>query len=134
MCRSVLAHPDWQKSFIVTTDASKHGLGAMLSQIYEAGEKPIEYISRATNVHEHNYSIAHLEGLAVVWAVTKFKYYIWGRVARWAMILRNYDYDIEHIAGNTNPADSFSRMVEKSSENIDTTLEVFSLDVTWLTL
>ncbi|OMH81910.1 Retrovirus-related Pol polyprotein from transposon [Zancudomyces culisetae] len=110
----ILIHPDWNKQFIITTDASKFGLGAMLSQITEEGERPVEFISCTTNKHEQNYAISHLEGLAVVWAVSKFKYYIWGkkfiiktdhksliqlfnsseitgRVARWAMLLRNYD-------------------------------------------
>ncbi|OMH84444.1 Retrovirus-related Pol polyprotein from transposon [Zancudomyces culisetae] len=129
----VLAHPDWERMFIVTTDASIDGIGAIISQKYESGERPIAYISRKTTKHERNYSISHLEGLAVVWAVVKFKYYIWGRkfiiktdhksllnlfngkeltgrVARWAMLLRNYDYEIQHLPGKKNPADSLSRL------------------------
>ncbi|OMH83345.1 Retrovirus-related Pol polyprotein from transposon [Zancudomyces culisetae] len=117
----VLSHPNWSEEFIVTTDASVVGIGAILSQQFEDGEKPICFLSRILNPHERNYSVAHLEGLAVVWAVKKLKMYLWGkhftirtdhksllqlsngkdiagRVARWAMILRNYDYSIEHCA------------------------------------
>ncbi|OMH82883.1 Retrovirus-related Pol polyprotein from transposon, partial [Zancudomyces culisetae] len=148
----VLIHPDWTKPFVITTDASKNGIGAILSQMTATGERPIEYISRTTNVHEQNYSISHLEGLAVVWAVTKFKYYIWGtrftirtdhkslmqlfnsaeitgRLARWAMILRNYDYDLEHIAGSTNPADILSRNPLTVAN--EEPLEVYSIDLAW---
>ncbi|OMH80418.1 Protein DDI1-like protein, partial [Zancudomyces culisetae] len=41
---------------------------------------------------------------------------ITGRVARWAMMLRNYDYTIEHCPGKTNPADALSRLVSKDAE------------------
>ncbi|OMH82939.1 Retrovirus-related Pol polyprotein from transposon [Zancudomyces culisetae] len=128
-----LAHPDWSREFIVTTDASVTGIGGILSQSYDEEERPICYVSRITNQHERNYSISHFEGLAVVWSIKKLKYYLWGkhftvrtdhksliqlfnsteitgRVARWAMILRNYDYTIVHCEGKSNPADALSRL------------------------
>ncbi|OMH80892.1 Retrovirus-related Pol polyprotein from transposon [Zancudomyces culisetae] len=149
----LLTHPNWNVPFIITTDASKVGLGAILSQISDEGEKPIEFISRATNKHEQNYSISHLEGLAVVWAVTKFKYYIWGtrfvirtdhksllqlfdsseitgRVARWAMLLRNFDYDLEHVPGKLNPADILSRNPVNETDTNEP-LEIYSMELSW---
>ncbi|OMH80018.1 Retrovirus-related Pol polyprotein from transposon, partial [Zancudomyces culisetae] len=146
-----LAHPDWEKEFIVTTDASLEGIGGILSQQFNEGEKPICFISRITNKHEKNYSISHLEGLAVVWCIQKLKYYLWGkhftvrtdhksllqlfdskeitgRVARWAMILRNYDYTIVHCKGKNNPADMLSRLGPKTLEE-NSEISVYSLSL-----
>ena len=62
--------------FIVQTDASVIGIGAVLSQrqpqtatTNKTVERPIAYISRTLKKHEKNYSITHLELLAVSWAL-----------------------------------------------------------------
>ncbi|OMH85642.1 Retrovirus-related Pol polyprotein from transposon [Zancudomyces culisetae] len=77
-----LMHPNWDEEFILTTDASIEGIGAILSQKVEGGEKPIGYASKVTNKHERNYSVTHLEGLAVVWGVNKFKHYLWEDIVK----------------------------------------------------
>ena len=68
-----LAHYAKDKDNMVTTDASKTGLGITLWQKQDDGNiKPIAYGSRYLNDTEKNYSIGELELLAVVWGLEKF--------------------------------------------------------------
>ena len=75
----VLAYPCFGKAFTLETDASILGLGAVLSQ-KQVDQKlhPVAYASRALNPTEKNYSVTELETLAVVWAVTHFRSYLYG--------------------------------------------------------
>ena len=75
----LLCYPDFDKDFVLETDASKQGLGSMLSQ-YQVDHKlhPVAYASRSISSTEANYAITDLETLAVVWAVTHFCYYLYG--------------------------------------------------------
>jgi hypothetical protein len=63
----VLAHPDFDAPFILTTGASKVALGAILSQIQDGVERPIAYGSRQLSGTEQNYSASELEMLGLVW-------------------------------------------------------------------
>ena len=75
----VLAYPCFDKDFILETDASIMGLGAVLSQRQADGlPHPIAFASRALAPAEHNYGITDLETLAVVWALSHFHYYLYG--------------------------------------------------------
>ena len=75
----LLAYPDFKKPFILETDASIKGLGAILSQIQDDSKlHPLAYASRSLSQREKNYAITELETLAVVWAVTHFHYYLYG--------------------------------------------------------
>jgi hypothetical protein len=65
---SVLAYPDFLKEFILTTDASKTTVGAILSQIQHGVERPINFGIRQLNQAERNYSASELNLLAIVWA------------------------------------------------------------------
>ena len=66
-------------TFVLETDASKIGLGAVLSQYQEDGKlHPVAYASRSVSTAESNYATTNLETLAVVWSVTHFKYYLYG--------------------------------------------------------
>ena len=75
----VLAYPDFDRSFTLETDASKQGLGAILSQ-FQADNRlhPVAYASRSVSQAEANYAVTDLETLAVVWAITHFRYYLYG--------------------------------------------------------
>jgi len=71
----ILQLPDFEKRFVLTTDASNVPLGAVLSQ----NGHPISFISRTQNEHELNYSAIEKELLAIVWATKTFRHYLLGR-------------------------------------------------------
>ena len=132
----VLSYPKFEKgrSFILETDASKVGLGAILSQEQDDGlVHPIAYASRSLNTHEQNYGISELETLGLVWAVRYFRPYLLGfpctvftdhaaclsilntarpsgKLARWALSIQEMDLTIKHRPGKSNAnADALSR-------------------------
>lgn len=131
----LLTCPDFNRPFLVQTDASTVGLGAVISQIFEEGEKVIAYASRSLTKSERIYTTTELECLAVVWAVEKFRPYlegtpftvitdhhslIWlhnlkdprGRLARWAVRLQQYSFEILHRPGRNHAVpDALSRAV-----------------------
>ena len=78
MYSPVLAFTDYTKDFLLETDASKEGLGAVLSQKQEDGWfHPVAYGSWALTTHEKSYHSMKLEFLALRWAVTEhFKEYL----------------------------------------------------------
>lgn len=53
----VLRSPDFSKRFLVQVDASAVGLGAVLAQEDQGGERPILYLSRKMQPRETRYSI-----------------------------------------------------------------------------
>ena len=76
----LLAYPDFDKSFILFTDASLAALGAVIEQMGEDGHRhPIAYASRSTNTAERKYSSTELECAAVVWAINYFQPYLYGK-------------------------------------------------------
>jgi len=73
----ILTLPNFEKPFIICTDASRSGIGGVLMQKDEDGiEKPIHFVSRALKKAEENYSVTDLEGTVAVYCVKKFKHYI----------------------------------------------------------
>jgi len=75
----ILVMPDFEKQFIIRTDASFDGIGGVLLQKDENGtEKPIHFVSRSLKPAEKNYSITDLEGTSATYCVQKFKSYISG--------------------------------------------------------
>ena len=78
----ILKFPDYSKEFIIKTDASTVGLGAVLAQEYKVDNLlinfSIAYASCSLSKAEQNYSITDCEGLAVIWAIEHFCSYIFG--------------------------------------------------------
>ena len=133
----VLARPDFSKRFTVQTDASDESLGAVLAQQHDDGEHPIVYISRVLRDAEKNYSATERECLALIWAIKKFRPYLegynftaiidhsslkWlnnlkeptGRLARWAIELQQWDFDLQYRKGCFNYVpDALSRIPYK---------------------
>ena len=130
----LLSYPDFSMPFLLETDASIEGLGAVLAQHKEDHlVHPIAYASRTLLPHERNYGISELEALAVVWAVKHFRHYIFGhkchvytdhealkalintphpsgKLARWGLALQELDLEIHYRPGKKNAnADVLSR-------------------------
>lgn len=71
---------DFDRLFMVDTDYSSSGLGAVVLQLDVAGyERVIVYVFRFNNKAEVNYFFYEGECLAVVWAVSYFRFYLYGR-------------------------------------------------------
>ncbi len=74
-----LAFSDIKVPFIMDTDASALGLGAVLMQPdARAKNRATVYSSRTLTPAESNYSVTHQETLAVVWALKHFRDIILG--------------------------------------------------------
>ena len=78
MCSApVLASPDFSKPWIILTDCSGTTMGAALVQKDENGiERPVAYASCTLSEAQKNYSISESEGLAVCWAVRKWRCFL----------------------------------------------------------
>ena len=75
----ILAYADFSKPFILHTDASTEGLGAVLYQEQDGLERVIAYASRGLRASEKHYPAHKLEFLCLKWAVTdKFHDYLYG--------------------------------------------------------
>ena len=74
----VLVFPDFNRPFLLETDASKEGLGAVLSQKQDDGHyHPITFGSCSLMPAEKNYHSSKLEFLTLKWSVTQhFKEYL----------------------------------------------------------
>lgn len=134
----VLALFDPSLPTIVSTDASDYGLGGVLTQIHpDRVERTVAFSSRTLTAAERKYSTVEKEALACVWAVEKWRPYLWGRhftlrtdhcalttllatkgigragmrVARWSARLLCYTYDVIYRPGRLNcAADCLSRL------------------------
>ena len=75
----ILAYPNYKLPFILHTDSSLEGLGAVLYQVQKGVKRVIAYASRSVNKTEMNYPVHKLEFLALKWAITdKFHDYLYG--------------------------------------------------------
>lgn len=74
----VLQFPDFNKPFLVTTDASNYAIEAILSQGQIGKDLSIAYASRTLNKVEIIYSTVEKELLAIKFAVEHFRPYLYG--------------------------------------------------------
>ena len=129
----ILGYPLSDGEFLLDTDASNTGIGAVLSQLQNGQERVVAYYSRALTRPERQYCVTRRELLAVVNAVQHFHPYLYsrhftvrsdhaalrwllnfrhpeGQIARWLQRLQEYDFRIEHRAGlKHGNADALSR-------------------------
>nr|GEW62843.1 retrotransposon protein, putative, Ty3-gypsy subclass [Tanacetum cinerariifolium] len=126
---SILTFPEGNENFMVYCDASYKGLGAVLMQ----KEKVITYASRQLKIHEKNYTTHDLELGTVVFALKRWRHYLYGmkcvvfidhkslqyildqkelnmRQRRWLELLSDYDSELRYHPGKANVvADALSR-------------------------
>ena len=138
----ILQRPSFDHPFVIQTDASDSGLGAVLTQTVDGLERVLCFASRTMTPAERNYSVTECECLAVLWAIRKFRPYVggyhftvitdhsslkWlcnlhnptGLLARWALELQAYDFEIVHRKGSLNYVpDALSRMYEDEKMSI----------------
>ena len=130
---TMLFHPDWNGSFEVHTDASKHGCGAMLAQWHHGELRPVKFCSRSFNPTEARWPTTHQELYAVKWALEQNRPYLLGRqikvitdhanlkwltsispqqskLARWCISMAEFDFTLEHRPGKEHVVpDTLSR-------------------------
>ena len=134
--KPVLQLIDPKLPFVLQTDASGEGLGAVLLQPQRQEPRklaPVIYASRRLKPPEKNYAVIEKEALAIYWAVHKFEVYLYGRefkiitdhkpllhlqsadklnprLKRWALYLNLFRYYSTHVSGEENSlADLLSR-------------------------
>jgi hypothetical protein len=81
----VLAFPNFDLPFILTTDTSKVAVAAVLSQVQDGAERPRAYASRQMNAAERNYSASEAEMLSLIWAVKYYRCYLYDK----RLVVRN---------------------------------------------
>ena len=131
----VLSYPDYSRRFVLDTDASDTGIGAVLSQVKDDGSEVVTaYASRSLSRPERRYCATRKELLAVVEFVHHFRHYLLGReftlrtdhnslvwvrnfkepegqLARWLEKLEEYNFTIVHRRGALHSnADALSRI------------------------
>ena len=131
--KPVLRSPDFKRPFILQTDASDKGVGAVLSQKADGGEEhSVAYWSRKLLPREQQYSTIEKECLAIKLAVEAFQVYLLGqpftvetdhhalvwmdrlktsnvRLACWSLALQPFEFTMVHRPGKENAnADAMS--------------------------
>ena len=134
----IMAVPVYDEPFVVHTDSSNEGLGAVLYQRQQGKMRVIAYGSRTLTVPEKNYHLhsGKLEFLALKWAITeKFRDYLFYAAGftvytdnnpltyvlstarlnaaghRWVAELADYNFTIKYRPGRNNAdADTLSRL------------------------
>jgi hypothetical protein len=115
----ILRRPDFSKVFILHTNWSALGIGAIIGQLDEEGKEYVIAYASQSNKAETNYSSYEGECLAVVWVVIHLMPYLYGtnftlytnhrpikrlmtnnkltgKLVRWALILQEYEFKVIH--------------------------------------
>ena len=146
----VLMFPDFEKPFLLETDASKEGLGVVLSKKQSNGwYHPIAFGSHSLTPVKKNYHSSKLEFLALKWSVVEhFKEYLTyapfvvrtdnnsltyvltmpnldAMGHRWVGALALFEFELEYQKGTNNGAmDALSRVpINHSRQTIQSLLK-----------
>lgn len=143
-----LCRPDFSRTFVLQTDASKVGMAAVLFHERPDGKRDIiSYSSARFNNAEQRWHSNEQEAFAAVWAIKRYSQYLTGRrfilrtdnkalvwlhkfkderakLTRWALLLQEYNFIIEHCPGIKNELpDYLSRNPHHEFHNTDDSLE-----------
>ncbi|CAM5082788.1 unnamed protein product [Natator depressus] len=123
MSNPVLRVPDFDKPFLVTTDAPERGVGAVLIQEGPNQEfHLVVCLSKKLSERESHWSISEKECYAIVYTLEKIRPYVWGqrfhlqtnlaalqwlhtakeynkKLIWWSLALQDFDFDKQHISG-----------------------------------
>ena len=107
-----LVFPQLDEPFILDTDASDKGLGAVLHQVRGGNERVIAYATRAPSKAERNYSMTRKELLALVWGTDHFEKYLYGR----RFLARTAQSALQWLQNFKNPRGQVARWLERLSD------------------
>jgi hypothetical protein len=122
----ILIFPNWENEFHVHVDASRISLGAILTQLVDgAMDDPIYFASRKLSQEELNCTTTEREGLAMIYALQKFRHYflgshfkfftnhsalkylvnkpmLEGRQCRWLLLFQEFSFEVIIKPGRCN--------------------------------
>lgn len=151
MSTPILKYPDFNKPFKLIVDASDFACGAICTQEHDGIDMPITYISRSFKKGELNKPPIEKELLAVHFAITQLRPYIYGRhfivnsdhkplvylynlknpssrLSRIRLDLEEYDFEIIYIKGKDNVmADALSRITIDELKELYKDVAVFAI-------
>ena len=148
MSDPVLTHYDPDLPLKLIVDASGTAVGAILAHVFPDGrERPIAYASRMLSEAQKRYPQIEREAWSIVFGVTRFKDYLFGRkfdlttdhrpllhifgekkglpifaanrLQRWAYLLSNFNYTLTCVKSEENRADYLSRIETSSAPSRD---------------
>ncbi|UYV84653.1 hypothetical protein LAZ67_X002982, partial [Cordylochernes scorpioides] len=161
LSQDALIHYSMKLPLTLTCDASAYGISGVLCHIVEGEEKPITFVSRTLSSAEVKYSQTEKEALAIVFATSKLRQYLFGRkfvlksdhkalttvfgnkrllpplianrLHRWALELSNFDFDIRYTNKDTMLcADAFSRLPLEEINSREDNIDLVTHDISFL--
>ena len=142
-----LQYPDFSQIFYLKTDASSTCIAAILMQMKNEHKVLISAASRTLTLAKKNYGVVERETVAVVYGITYFRSYLFGKtflvitdqkclkylqtfknlnshIVRWLLSLQDYSFEVVYHSGKQNViADALSRL------EISDNAQIFSVDI-----
>ena len=156
--RPILLQPNFDKQFVLQTDASALGVGAVLLQQEDTKKlQPVKFFSAPFTPTERNYDIYERELLAIMKALAHWRPYLgwtkepfliqtdhanlqyWKsprnlnrRTARWHADLQDYDFILQHIPGKTNTLPDLLSRLPTEDDGKGDNKDIIMLPPEWL--
>lgn len=146
----VLALPNPNELFILTTDASQFAIAAVLSQGPIPNDRPVQFMSKTLTEAQVRYAMIEKELLAIIVGVETFRHFLYGkeflivtdhkpllyimnhknpnsRLFRWKLTLQEYQFKVTHIKGQLNVvAVALSRIEIKEVDAENKTVKIIT--------
>lgn len=142
----ILAYPQFEYPFVITSDASKVAIAAILSNKIDREERPIQYFSKTLNQAQRNYSTIELELFAIIASIRHWSCYLHNkffvvsdhkpieylfnakhsssRIHRWRLELLEFQFEVIYKKGKLNVcADALSRIEIENDPTIEEELK-----------